>query len=561
MMMSKSGLRFVAGSMMAMLGGGCGLLIGYEDATLHQPDAGTGGETTGTGGQGGGGAGGSSACDPGKAALCYSGPAGTQGVGICKAGSKTCNAEGTAYGACTGDVIPGVETCADSADEDCDGHDCGIWAQVFGDSEDQFAHGIAVDAMGNSYVIGDFYGAIPFAGNTLISSGITSAFLVKFDPSGKHVWSKQFGGVGVIGIRSIAVDAGGNVAIAGYSPSDAVDFGGGSVPPGAVVAKFTSDGKHVWSKSFGGVQCNSIFTGTSAVGSIAFTPQGDVIAVGGFCGSVNFGDGSIAAQAPGYPDGFVVKLRSSDGSSKTMDGGWAKVFGDSATQRATSVAVDGVGNVLVAGNFNGSIDVGLGSMASAGGSDIFLIKFVAGGGPSWIRTFGDTKDDLAQGLTIDKLGGPILTGTFAGTVDFGGGGVKAMGMSANGFVARYTTGKSFQWARTFGDSGLVNDLRVTVDGSNNIFVSGDFLGTVDLGTGSLTSVGARDVFLAKLTNAGQAIWSKRFGDKEDQVAIGAALTQGGEPTLVGAARGVIDFGTGPLSSSGANDGFIARFGP
>ena len=49
---------------------------------------------------------------------CYTGAAGTQGVGLCKAGSQTCSAG--AWGACVGEVIPVAETC-DSKDNDCDG--------------------------------------------------------------------------------------------------------------------------------------------------------------------------------------------------------------------------------------------------------------------------------------------------------------------------------------------------------------------------------------------------------------------------------------------------------
>ena len=326
------------------------------------------------------------------------------------------------------------------------------------------------------------------------------------------------------------------------------------------MAKFTSDGKHAWSKSFGGVQCNSIFTGTSQVNSVAFTPQGDILAVGGFCGTVNFGDGVIVAQSVGYPDAFVAKLRSSDGSTKTTEGGWTKVFGDGAAQRANSVAADAAGNVLVAGIFNGSMNIGLGPVTSAGGSDIFLAKLVANGAPSWVRTFGDTKDEFASGLTVDNLGGPILVGTFAGTVDFGGGPVKATGVGDNGFVARYTTGKSFQWAKTFGSS-FVRNLSVVADEADNTFLSGYFLTTLDLGVGPLTAAGGRDIFLAKLANTGQTIWNKRFGDKEDQESFGVALAQDGGPILVGATHGVVDFGNGPRTSTGVSDGFIVRFGP
>jgi len=52
---------------------------------------------------------------------CYGGPAGSEGVGACAAGMAVCNATGTGYGACTGDVTPIAEVCGDLLDNDCDG--------------------------------------------------------------------------------------------------------------------------------------------------------------------------------------------------------------------------------------------------------------------------------------------------------------------------------------------------------------------------------------------------------------------------------------------------------
>jgi len=60
-------------------------------------------------------------CVPGSTAICYDGPTGTEGVGVCLAGTKTCNATGTAYGVCEGSVTPSAETCGDGLDNDCDG--------------------------------------------------------------------------------------------------------------------------------------------------------------------------------------------------------------------------------------------------------------------------------------------------------------------------------------------------------------------------------------------------------------------------------------------------------
>ena len=53
---------------------------------------------------------------PGTTMPCYSGPAGTEGVGACKAGVQQCAADGTGYGPCTGEVVPAPETCLDFID-------------------------------------------------------------------------------------------------------------------------------------------------------------------------------------------------------------------------------------------------------------------------------------------------------------------------------------------------------------------------------------------------------------------------------------------------------------
>ncbi|TAK31038.1 MAG: hypothetical protein EPO40_05980 [Myxococcaceae bacterium] len=63
-------------------------------------------------------------CAAGATRGCYAGPAGTAGLGVCRAGTQTCAAGaggvGTAWGACAGAVLPGVETC-NSMDDNCDG--------------------------------------------------------------------------------------------------------------------------------------------------------------------------------------------------------------------------------------------------------------------------------------------------------------------------------------------------------------------------------------------------------------------------------------------------------
>ena len=62
------------------------------------------------------------ACVPGESISCYTGfPNNTEGVGECIAGERTCNDQGTGYGACVGQIIPQLEICGSGLDENCDG--------------------------------------------------------------------------------------------------------------------------------------------------------------------------------------------------------------------------------------------------------------------------------------------------------------------------------------------------------------------------------------------------------------------------------------------------------
>ncbi|TAK24010.1 MAG: hypothetical protein EPO40_24925, partial [Myxococcaceae bacterium] len=56
--------------------------------------------------------------DEGVTQGCYTGPAGTGGVGVCRAGTQSCSAG--AWSACAGQVVPGAESC-NNLDDDCDG--------------------------------------------------------------------------------------------------------------------------------------------------------------------------------------------------------------------------------------------------------------------------------------------------------------------------------------------------------------------------------------------------------------------------------------------------------
>lgn len=505
---------------------------------------------TGTGGAGG--AGGPGACRPGDISVCYDGPSGTEGQGICKAGAKTCAPDGVSFGPCEGAIKPLPENCAKPIDEDCDGlappcKGTFSWAKRFGNVIDQEARSIAVDTIGNVFLTGYVNGSIDF-GSGPLDGGVGDAWVAKLEPGGSHLWSKRFVGASAQAGQGIATDGAGNVFVTGYFNGDG-DFGSGVLVSAgnadAFIAKLGVDGAPLWSKSFGGA-------GDDASQGLAVDSAGNVVVTGHFNGSVDFGGGALTSA--GNSDIFVVKL-GADGTHL-----WSKRFGDPSYQSGQGVAVDSAGNVLITGFFNGAIDFGGGPLASAGNKDVFVAKLDPGGAHVWSKRFGDADVQYGQSLAVDDAGNVIITGTFSGTIDFGGSSFVGAG-TGDIFLAKLDSNGAHMWSKRFGDADAQDGASVAVDIAGNVLLTGTFAGTVDFGGGPLASLGVSDMFLAKLDADGAHLWSKRFGKGNDDDGVGVAVDVGGNALIAGYSDGLIDFGGGSLPNAGGRDVVVAKFSP
>ena len=99
---------------------------------------------------------------------------------------------------------------------------------------------------------------------------------------------------------------------------------------------------------------------------------------------------------------------------------WAKSYGDAADQvGAIHLAVDTIGNVVLAGTLQGSIDLGLGLLTSVGGDDVFLGKLDAAGNPLWNRRIGDGAAQQVHALALLGATQAAIGGSFAGAPAFG----------------------------------------------------------------------------------------------------------------------------------------------
>ncbi|MBU0910353.1 MAG: hypothetical protein KJ717_12380, partial [Proteobacteria bacterium] len=239
---------------------------------------------------------------------------------------------------------------------------------------------------------------------------------------------------------------------------------------------------------------------------------------------------------------------------------WSMAFGDGADQVGNAVAIDSAGNIIVTGELSGSADFGGGSLSSAGGRDIFLVRFGADGSHHWSMCFGDGADQIGRHVAVDGASNILITGTFAGAMDFGGGTLSSNG-DQDMFLASFSTYGMHRWSQGFGRKFDQAGQAIAVDDAGDVVVTGSFAGSMDFGGGLLTSNGGQDMFLARFDALGNHLWSMAFGDAADQSGASVAVNCSGSIVATGFFEGLVDFGGGPLASSGLRDIFLAEFDP
>ena len=484
--------------------------------------------------------------------------------GVCTAGvcqASTCNDSvnnGSETGVDCGGACP---TCpdgqpctggSDCASTLCEGAVCKsnvTWAQRAGDAGEQTALGVAVDAQGNVLVAGSFHGTIDWGGGALTSAGGSDIFLVKLDSAGKYVWGKRFGDASDQSAAAVAVGATGDVWITGSVIGD-VDFGGGVFTSADPLAD-----AYLAHFAPTGVHLSSKrFVGVSAQRgtALAVASSGDLFFGGILDGTIDLGCGPLAGAGSG--DIFVGRLDSAGVCIAS------KRFGDASAQELLTLAADMSNNVVIGGRFKGSVNFG-GAMLTMPTTTFggFAAKLDASLTHVFSTSFGATT--FAQevtGVAADPSGNVFVGGSFSGTLTAGPTTLTSAGLG-DLFVARLDPAGTAVWALRAGDAtDQLGAVHLATDPTGNVLVAGTVQGSIDLGGGGqLTSVGGNDIFLAKLDSAGYHVWSLRLGDPAAQqlnaVAVGGATTA----AIAGSFAGAPDFGGTVLTSAGTHDAFAA----
>ena len=427
-----------------------------------------------------------------------------------------------------------------------------LWAKKAGGTSYDSSSSIAVDANGNSYITGYFYGSATFGTTTLTSSGGSDIFVAKLDINGNWLWAKKAGGTDFDFGNSIAVDANGNSYVTGYF-SGSANFGTTTLTSSSeyyteiYVAKLDINGNWLWANKAGG-------TGWDYGYGIAVDANGNSYVTGAFAESAIFGTTTLTSS--GGSDIFVAKL---DSSGNWL---WAKQAGGTDYDDGYGIVVDINGNSYVTGIFYSSnCSFGSTTLTSSGGSDIFVAKLDINGNWLWAKQAGGTSGDSGNGIAVDANGNSYITGGFKESATFGTTTLTSSGYyDYDIFVTKLDIDGNWLWAKQAGGTGDEGSNSIAVDANGNSYITSGFEESVNFGTTTLTSSGYLDIFVAKIDHNGNWLWAKQAGGAIDDCGYDIALDANGNSYVTGFFMESANFGTTTLTSSGDRDIFVAKLG-
>jgi uncharacterized protein (TIGR03437 family) len=381
------------------------------------------------------------------------------------------------------------------------------FATYQGGSGDETTAGVALDSAGNVYLAGttdstDFPAA----------SAAGGGFVIKLDSTGHRLAATLLAG---ISIEALALDASGNVVVAGAMPAGALAASKGAYSTAGATGLV--------------VKLNSALTQTQWLATFSATPAalaldatGNVYVTGSAVAGFTTTGGVVQAANNGGLDAFVLKL-SADGSSAL----YATFLGGSGNDAASAIAVDSLEQVYLTGSTaSGDFPLANAAQKQFGGGLIYYSEW-----------YGD-----AFVAKLDPKGATLLYSTYLG------------GVSA--------------------DQGNA----IVVDGSGNAYVAGGtesaaFLAGPAKGTYQTTYAGpvpepnlpfpSGDAFLAKFASSGALLWYTYLGGSSYDAATAIALDQSGNLYVAGNTDST-DFPTAGMQVHDCHIGgrpFLAEFDP
>jgi hypothetical protein len=275
---------------------------------------------------------------------------------------------------------------------------------------------VAIDGSSNVYVTGESWGG-----------GTNYDYVtIKYSPDGDTAWVRRYNGPGngLDKAQAIATDDSGYVYVTGYSVGDGTHNDYATI-------KYHSNGDTAWVRRY-----HRVAQTQERPSDIAVDDSGNVyVTGGGEGGGTDYDYVTIKYRS----DGDTAWLRRYDGPGNSSDYAYA-------------VAVDDSGNVYVTGYSNGTGTY----------QDFATIKYSSGGDQIWVRRYdyGVNGTDESNDLAIDGSGNVYVAGQSGsgGTAGLDYATIKYYSNGDTAWVMRYNgpgSGSDYAQALAVDDSGNV----------------------------------------------------------------------------------------------------------
>ncbi|MFN7832333.1 MAG: beta strand repeat-containing protein, partial [Bacteroidota bacterium] len=292
------------------------------------------------------------------------------------------------------------------------------WGTYYGGAGNDEGYSLGLASDGSVYLAGTTSSTADIATTGTYNGGTSDAFLVKFTSAGTRTWGIYYGGAGADEYNGMSIDRvdNNNVYLSGCTNSTSgIAMGGSPWQPtlgggtDAFVAKFDPTGTNMWGTYFGG-------TGDDCGFATAIDKAGDIYMVGRTAS--NTGISTTNARA-GLEDGFIAKfVNTGNRTWGRYFGGPAKDEGYFVAVDGTNgVYVSGYTESSTGINSSGIT----GFTAYSGAGDAMAAKFDNAGTPVWSTYYGGTGAEYGYGIAVDGKGDVYLAGQLASSITMTGG--------------------------------------------------------------------------------------------------------------------------------------------
>ena len=307
--------------------------------------------------------------------------------------------------------------------------------------------------------------------------------------------------------------------------------------------------------------------GTSiSVKATAAAANDEVIVAGDFANTATFGNTTLTSTGTGN-DGFVAKWSNSAGRFVWVQ----QISGTAGGEYVLSVAVSG-SSIYIGGVFSGRMaTIGTNFLTNAdvfGNNDLFFAKIADAGTTSsvvWAQRAGGQGSEELAGLVA--TGSTLYAaGTFRGsTTTLGTISLSNASTGSNIFITKITdagSNASFTWAQQAGGSVGVDLVKAIAVNGNSMYIAGQYSGaSTRFGSTTLPNAGNADLFVAKLTDAGNTgsfMWAQQAGGTGYEV-VNALAVEGSNVYLTGYfGSPTLTIGGSTLTNAGSLDLFVAK---